>query len=144
MARVSTYLNFPSTTEAAFEFYRSVFGTEFEGPVMRMGDVPMEGMPPLSEAEQRSVMHVALPILGGHLLMGTDLVESLGHTFQAGNNISINLEPDTRDEADRLSVALSEGGTEATGMSEMLWGAYWGSCVDRFGLRWMVNHAPGG
>lgn len=29
MASVSTYLNFPGTTEAAFQFYRSVFEEEY-------------------------------------------------------------------------------------------------------------------
>ena len=40
MARVSTYLNFPRTTEAAFEFYRSVFRTDYLGPIARFGDMP--------------------------------------------------------------------------------------------------------
>ncbi len=40
MARVSTYLNFMGTTEEAFEFYRSCFGTEYVSPFQRMGDVP--------------------------------------------------------------------------------------------------------
>ena len=31
MAKVSTYLNFSRRTEEAFNFYKSVFGTEFNG-----------------------------------------------------------------------------------------------------------------
>src|SRR5690606_17064791 len=82
VASVSTYLNFPGNTEAAFLFYRSVFGTGFDSyGIMRMGDVPPDpGQPPLSEADSRLVMHVCLPILGGHLLMGTDCVASRGQT----------------------------------------------------------------
>lgn len=140
MARVSTYVNFLGNTEEAFEFYRSVFGTEYIGTIARMGDVPSNpDVPPLSDAEQRMVMHVELPILGGHVLMGTDMIESMGHHLRVGNNTTIMLEPDTRAEADRLYLALSEGGTEATGMMEMPWGAYWGVCLDRFAIRWMVN-----
>ncbi len=77
MARVSTYLNFPGTTEPAFEFYRSVFGTAFSGPIHRMGEAPaMPGQPPLSDADKQRVMHVELPILAGHVLMGTDAPDS--------------------------------------------------------------------
>ena len=79
MARVSTYLNFANQTEEAFEFYRSVFGGEFTGGIHRMGEAPvMDGAPELSEADKHLVMHVELPILGGHILMGTDAPESIG------------------------------------------------------------------
>ena len=40
MSRVSTYLNFMGTTEEAFNFYSSVFGTETTGEIARMGDMP--------------------------------------------------------------------------------------------------------
>ncbi len=140
MARVSTYVNFLGNTEEAFEFYRAVFGTEYIGTIARMGDVPSNpDVPPLSEAEQRMVMHVELPILGGHVLMGTDMIESMGHQLRIGNNTTIMLEPDTRAEAEQLYGALSDGGTDATGMMDMPWGAYWGVCLDRFGIRWMIN-----
>jgi PhnB protein len=58
-----------------------------------------------------------------------------------GNNTTINLEPDTREEADRLFAALGEGGGESSGgMQEVPWG-YWGCTLDRYGIRWMVNCA---
>jgi PhnB protein len=140
MARVSTYLNFMGNTEEAFTFYKTVFGTEFLGDIQRMGDVPSNpGVPPLSKAEQHMVMHMELPILGGHILMGTDMIESMGHHLRIGNNTTLMLEPDDRAEADRLFNLLSEGGTESAGMMEMFWGAYWGVCLDRFGIRWMIN-----
>ena len=140
MARVSTYLNFRRDTEAAFTFYKSVFGAEFEGGIHRMGEAPpQEGAPALSEEDKQLVMHVSLPILGGHVLMGTDAPESMGFTLVEGNNVYINLEPDTRDEADRLFAALADGGKIEMPMQDMFWGDYFGSCVDRFGICWMVN-----
>ncbi|MEZ4361888.1 MAG: VOC family protein [Kofleriaceae bacterium] len=140
MARTSTYLNFQGTTEAAFAFYRAVFKTEYAGTIARMGDVPAgPGMPALSDAEKALVMHIELPILGGHMLMGTDVLESMGHVLTVGNNVSLNLEPDTREEADRLFAALGEGGQVAMPMQDMFWGAYFGSLTDKFGVRWMVN-----
>lgn len=140
MASVSTYLNFASNTEEAFTFYKSVFGTEFQGQVMRMGDVPpQDGMPPLAERDKNLVMHVMLPILGSHQLMGTDAPESMGFKLVEGNNVHINLEPDTREETKKLYDALSEGGKITMELQDMFWGDYYGSCVDKFGVQWMFN-----
>lgn len=140
MATVSTYLNFSRNTEEAFDFYKSVFGTEFTGPVMRMGDGPAcEEMPALADEDKNLVMHVALPILGGHVLMGTDAPESMGFKMNYGNNVYINLQPDTRTETNKLFNALSEGGQVSMPLQEMFWGDYFGSCVDKFGVQWMFN-----
>lgn len=140
MARVSTYLNFPRSTEAAFLFYKSVFGTEFSIPIGRFKDMPAQpDQPALSEADKNLVLHVELPILGGHVLMGTDAPESMGFTVKTGNNIYINLEPDTRIETKRLFNALADGGKVEMPLKEMFWGGYFGSLVDRFGVNWMFN-----
>jgi len=145
MAQTSTYLNFKNQTEAAFTFYKSVFGTEFLNGIMRLGDVPpQEGMPELREDEKNLVMNVALPILGGHVLMGTDVPDSMGLELRPGNNFSIVVQPDTRDEAGRLFAELSEGGAVQSPLQDMFWGDYWGSLVDKFGIQWMVNCAGGG
>ncbi len=139
MSRVTTYLNFMGTAEEAFNFYSSVFGTAITDELVRMGDMPAgPGAPALAEAEQKLVAHVELPILAGHVLMGSDMLESMGHECKVGNNVTICLEPDSRPETDRLYAALSDGGTESTGMSQMPW-AYWGCTLDRFGVRWMFN-----
>ena len=138
MSRVGTYLNFMGQAEEAFGFYASVFGTEMTGGIARMGDMVGPGGPELTGAEKEMVAHAELPILAGHVLMGSDMVESMGHRLEVGNNVTICLEPDTRAETDRLYDALSEGGSESTGMSQMPW-AYWGCTLDRFGVRWMFN-----
>ena len=140
MARVSTYLNFPGTTEEAFNFYKSAFNTEFAGPFHRFKDnPPVPGQPAMSEKDGNMVMHIELPILGGHMLMGSDAPESLGFTVSEGNNVHLNLEPDTRSEADRLFKALSEGGKVEVPLQDMFWGAYFGSVIDRYGIHWMLN-----
>lgn len=140
MARVSTYLNFARTTEQAFQFYRSVFKTEFLGPVMRYKDMPASpGRPAIVDADRNLIMHVELPILAGYVLMGTDALESMGSTVVHGNSMFINLEPDTRAETDHLFNALGDGGSADIPLSEMFWGGYFGSLVDQFGVRWMFN-----
>ena len=142
MPRVSTYLNFPRATEAAFLFYKSVFRSEFSGPIARFRDIPPHpGQPPLADADKDLVMHVELPILAGHLLMGTDAPESMGFSVVTGNNMYINLEPDTRADTDRLFNALSDGGKVEMPLQEMFWGGYFGSLLDKFGVRWMFNCA---
>ncbi len=139
MARVSTYLNFNGNTEEVFNFYKGVFGTEFDGPIVRMGEGPVqENQPALTDEQKNMVMHVNLPIVAGHRLMGTDAPESMGFKLVSGNNVYINLELDSREEADRLFAALSEGGEVEMALSEEFWG-YFGSCVDKYGVRWMVN-----
>jgi len=143
MARVSTYLNFPRNTEEAFHFYKSVFGGEFSGGgIARFGDIPaQEGMPPLSENDKNLIMHIELPILGGHVLMGTDAPESMGFKVNGGNNVYINLEPDSRQYTKRLFDALSADGEVEMDLQDMFWGAYYGSCTDKYGVRWMFNCA---
>ena len=134
MSRVGTYLNFMGTCEEAFNFYASAFGTEV-GPIARMEDM---GPADLADHERKLVAHTELTIMAGHTLMGSDMVESMGHELKIGNNTTIVLEADTKAETDRLYNLLSEGGSESTGMSDMPW-AYWGCTLDRYGIRWMFN-----
>jgi len=139
MASVAIYLNFNGNTEEAFNQYKKVFGTEFSTPLMRMGDMPPHpGAPALSDSDKTKVMHVALPILGGTQIMGTDMLESMGQKLVEGNNVTISLNPDTKEEADELYKGLSVGATDAVPPHDEFWG-YWGTCKDRFGVRWMFN-----
>jgi PhnB protein len=140
MAQVSTYLNFQRNTEDAFQFYKSVFNTEFIGEIARFKDIPpSENMPPLADTDKNLIMNIALPILGGHVIMGTDAPESMGFRVNIGNNIYIMLQPDTRKETQRLFTALSEGGKVEQELQDMFWGDYYGSCKDKFGVQWMFN-----
>jgi len=140
VAYTSTYLNFDRETEAAFEFYKSVFGTDYPAPILRYSGMPASpGDPETAEADRDLVMHVQLPITGGHVLMGSDAPSSLGHSLTVGNNVYISVHPDTRAEADRLFAAMADGGNVEMPMADQFWGDYFGSLVDRFGVRWMVN-----
>lgn len=140
MASVSTYLNFSRNTEEAFNFYKSVFGGEFTGGISRFRDIPSSASAPaIPDADKNLVMHIALPILDGHVLMGTDAPESMGFKVNAGNNVYINLQPDTREETRRLFNSLSDGGKVEMELQDMFWGDYYGSCIDKYGVRWMFN-----
>ncbi len=140
-ARVSFYLNFPGNTEEVFLFYRKVFRTEFVDGITRLGDVPHDHEhPPMDDHIKNMVLHVELPLLGGHVLMGTDAPKEFGFTLTSGNNMHINLEPESREEADRLFNELSEGGKIDMPMQDMFFGAYYGAFQDRYGINWMVTH----
>ena len=143
MATTSTQLYFVAKAEAAFAFYKKAFRTELIGEPVRFSSMPaMEGQPPMSEADKALIMHMALPILGGHKLVGTDVLEErLGIKLNVGNNVQILLEPDTRAEADRLCIELSEGGEVDMPLRELPWGDYYGSCIDRFGVMWVFTCA---
>lgn len=135
MATVNTYLNFNGNTEEAFNFYKSVFGGEFVS-VQRIKDTPDAGK--LSDADKDKIMHIALPI-GGNLLMGTDVLESMPQvTF--GTNSSICISPENEEEARKLFDGLSAGGRVDMPLEKMFWGALFGFFTDKFGVQWMVNY----
>ncbi len=144
MATTSTYLNLAGQTEAAFSFYREVFKTEFLAPPLRMRDIPGAGDGPgIGLADPDLIMHIELPIVGGHVLTGSDALPLGGAVVVAGTSVLINLEPDTRAESKRLFSALSAGGSVTTPLHEALWGAYFGSVTDKFGVHWRVSFARG-
>jgi len=140
-ARVSSYLNFDGKTEEAFIFYKKVFKTEFIGKgIQRFGEIPAEpNHPPVAEAIKKMVLHVELPITGNHILMGTDAPKEMGFTLTKGNNMHLCLEPETREEADRLFNELSAGGNITMPMADMFFGAYFGEFSDQYGINWMIN-----
>ena len=137
MAKLNPYLNFNGKCEEAFTFYKSVFGGEFLGGIMRMGDAP--GADELREEDKNRVMHVALPI-GGDLLMGSDTYPGGMQNLVEGNNNYISIFPDSREEAERLFNALSEGGAVLVPLAEQFWGDHYGQLKDKFGIFWMINY----
>ena len=138
MIKLNPYLNFMGRTEEAFDFYKSVFGGEFV-TLQRFRDVPgLPGADKMSEDDSKKLMHVALKV-GDNTLMGTDALESMGHTLTVGNNISLSLHPETREELERLFAGLAEGGTIVQPLEKAPWGATFGMLDDKFGIKWMFN-----
>ena len=132
---LNIYLNFDGNCREAFEFYRSVFGGEFAiMQTFRDGRDDME----VPEDEMDNVMHISFPI-GDSMLMGSDMPSGFGMTLVAGNNFSVSVSPDSREEADRLFSALSDGGAVTMPQQDMFWGSYFGACTDKFGMNWMVD-----
>ena len=137
MLTMNPYLNFQDKTEEAFNFYKSIFGGEF-ATVMKAKDTPMAETIPANERNR--IMHMALPIGKGSILMGSDIFESMGHTLKPGNNFYIAINPDSKEESDKVFKGLSAGGKVTMALADAFWGAYFGMCVDKFGIQWMVNY----
>ncbi len=140
MTRLHSYLNFAGNAEEAFEFYRSVFGGEFSS-VFRFRDMPMEGVS-IPEEDQGKIMHISLPIGEDDILMASDTLPALGQELVQGNNVYVSVNPGSREEADRIFGALSEGGEVEMPIADQMWGDYYGSLKDKFGVMWMVNYGP--
>lgn len=139
MVKLNIYLNFAGNTEEAFNFYRSVFGGEFIN-LTRFRDMPVEGFE-IPKDDQDKIMHVGLAI-GDGVLMGTDTLESLGQKLVQGNNVYVSVHPDSKEEADRIFNALSEGAEIEMPIATQVWGDYYGALKDKFGIGWMVDYTP--
>jgi len=136
MATVNPYLNFMGNTEEAMNFYKSVFGNEFIF-LQRFKDTPHGAN--MSPEDQEKIMHVSLRIGSNTVLMATDMLESMGQKMTQGNNFSLTISPDSREEADKFFAALSAGGTIIMPLEDAFWGAYFGAFTDKFGVQWMIN-----
>lgn len=139
MVTINPYLNFPGNTEEAFKFYKSVFGGEFVG-LTRFKDT--EEAAKLKASEKEKLMHVSLPIGKGNVLMATDALESMGHKLTMGNNFSLSVETESKDEANKVFKGLSKGGNVTMPQADTFWGSYFGMVTDKFGVQWMVSYSP--
>ena len=132
---LSIYLTFDGNCREAFEFYRSVFGGEFQ-TMSTFADGP-QGMP-VSNDDKDKIMHASLPI-GTSVLMGSDQSDQ-SPPFVSGSNFSVSVDAESRAHSDELLENLATGGVVTMPMEETFWGAYFGMCTDRFGINWMVVH----
>lgn len=135
MAAINPYLTFAGNTEAAFNFYKSVFGGEFP-MVMRFKDTPENEK--ITEENGNKIMHISLPV-GKSMLMGSDVLETDGEKFVIGNNMAISYSADTLEDAQKVFDGLSAGGKVTLPFSKQFWGDDFGMLTDSFGIDWMVS-----
>ena len=140
MPTINTYLTFDGNCEEAFNFYKSVFGGEFTF-MGRFGDMPSEaGGDTIPDDQKNRVMHVSLPISKETILMGSDTGGEWAAGFKEGNNFSISITADSKEEADRFFNELSSDGVVTMPIADTFWGDYFGSFTDKFGINWMVGY----
>jgi PhnB protein len=139
MALINPHINFNGNAEEAFRFYKSVFGGEFS-KIMRFKDLSSPEFP-VAEKEANKIMHIALPI-GKSVLMANDVPESMGRTNENENRSKISVSADSREEADKIFNALSEGGQVEGEIGDSPWGSYFGCFRDKYGIEWIVSFDP--
>jgi PhnB protein len=140
MAKINPYLHFIGNTEEVFNFYKSVFGGEF-AMVMRYGDMSgQEGCENMSDDDKKKIMHIALPLSDGHVLMGTDAVGEYAKDAIIGNNISLSISADSKEEAEKIFNGLAESGKVTMPLGDTFWDAYFGMLKDKYDVQWMVNY----
>ena len=137
--KIHPYLNFEGKTEEAFRFYEKTLGGKLT-EIHRFGSMPQEGFE-LTAEQQKLVMHVGLELPDGQMVMASDMLEGMGPKRVEGNNFSISIHPDSKQQADRIFIALAEGGTVTMPIADQFWGDYYGALTDRFGVNWMVNYS---
>lgn len=136
MAQINPHINFNGNAEEAFNFYKSVFGGEFE-KIIRFKDLASPEWP-VPENEANKIMHIALSI-GKNFLMANDVPESMGRTNENENRSKIFISAESREEADKLFNGLSAGGTIEGHIGDSPWGSYFGMFRDKYGIEWMVD-----
>lgn len=139
MATVNVYLTFNGNCREAFDFYRSVFGGEFPY-IGTFGEMPPAEGQQIKEEDRDKIMHVTLPISAETLLMGSDAGSEQAAQLTTGNNFSVSINAESREEAEHLFNGLSAGGQITMPLSDTFWGAYFGMFTDQFGINWMVNY----
>jgi len=139
MKAAHPYLNFAGNSEDAFNFYKSVFGGEFQA-LMRFRDFGQDAMG-VPEAERDKIAHIALPLGPNNVLMATDVVSTMPSALRMGNNFYVMLDTESADEAQTLFDALSTGGQIEMPLQKTEWAELYGSLTDRYGVQWMVNYS---
>lgn len=133
---LNVYLHFSGNCREVFEFYRSVFGGGF-ALCSSFRDMPDQTG--IEEEEKDNVLHVSYDI-GGTTLMGSDVPSAYAPPFEQGNNFSISYQTESREQTEELFNRISEGGKVTMPLGDMFWGAYFGSCTDKYGINWMFNY----
>jgi PhnB protein len=137
MISTDIYLHFHGQAEAAFTFYKSVFGGEF---IVAQRYREMVGSDKMIEKDRDRMMHISMKLTPGTTLMASDLPSSEDQNFQPGNNFHICLQAESEKEANALFKQLSKDGKIEMPMNKTFWGAYFGMVEDKFRVHWMINY----
>ncbi|AJY73437.1 VOC family protein [Paenibacillus beijingensis] len=136
---VDVYLNFNGNCREAVEYYAQVFEAG-EPKMMTFGEAPPHPEFPLPEEAKGLIMHTRLTISGSNVMF-SDVFP--GMPFTAGNNISLSIVTDNKDEIESAFNKLADGGTVGMELQETFWSPLYGSVTDKFGIIWQFNLGTG-
>ena len=138
MSTLNVYLYFKGNCEKAFDFYKSVFGGEYEF-IGRYKDIPQNARQNFPYCTDEQIMHVTLPISKETILMGSDMIDSNEEISESKNRFSLYVSTDNKKEAERIFNAFSDEGEIIVPIDEQFWGSYYGFCIDKFGISWKIS-----
>ena len=133
--KVQAYISYRGRCEEALDFYKKSIGAEVTG-LMRWKESPdatMKAPPGFDE----KVMNASLRI-GDTLLMADDSPGESPAEFK-GMTLAIEVAGDA--EAQRVFIALGEGGKITMPLMKTFWTSSFGMLNAKFGVPWMVNVA---
>ncbi len=139
MTTISPWINFNGNAEEAFNFYKSVFGGEFE-TVTRFKDIATPEFP-VGEGDADKLMRITLPIDGANMLIGNDVPSFMGTVSENENRSKIHVAVRSKEEAIRISNGLSIGGQVEVPMDESAEDASFAMFRDKFGIEWVVEYS---
>ncbi len=138
--KINPWINFNGNSFEAFNFYKSVFGGEFT-KITRFKDLASPEFQ-VPEKEGNKIMQIVLPIGNGNMLIGNDVPEFMGKVSENENRSKIQVEADSKIEAERLFNELSIGGNVEGEMGASPWGTNAGMLRDKYGVEWIIEFNP--
>lgn len=136
--RMNTYVNFAGKYAEAFRYYEKHLGAK-AGMMMTHGQGPEQTR--VGPDWRDSVLHARISI-GGTELLAADIPNA-----EPMRSAYLTLGMDSDSEAERVFLALAEGGKVLMPMEETFFASRFGQVRDQFGMNWMIVHerpmAPG-
>lgn len=136
MAKINPHINFNGNAEEAFLFYQSVLGGTLQD-IIRFKDIASDEFQ-ISEKDADKIMNISLSV-GNSFLMANDVPEFMGRVNENENRSKIFIDAESQEEAKKLFVGLSAGGTVEVPMNESPEGNCFSMFRDKYGIEWMVN-----
>jgi PhnB protein len=136
MAVIQAYLFFENQQcKEAMEFYHSCIGGDLF--LQTIAESPAKDhFPP---EMHNNIMHASIS-KGDLMLMASDYMDNV--PYKVGNNVSLSLTCDSREEMDSVFRKLAEGGSIYQEPKEEFWGDVFGNLTDKYGVIWMVVYTP--
>lgn len=136
MAKLNPYLSFEGNCREAMNFYKDCLGGELT--LQTVGEMP--AMAAHMPAEMKdSILHSSLTS-GDMVIMASDLNRE---KHLEGNTVHLCINCTSENELNTFISGLSEGGKITEPITDMPWGAKFGSLTDKYGKRWLFNFNKG-
>lgn len=132
------YLYFNGNCEEAFNFYKGIFGGRFSY-IGKYREMPSAGGQIIEKGSRDKIMHISYPIGKDSILQGADIIPEFGGRVNVGTNFAVALTVPSVGDAKRLFRALSYQGVITFPQENTFWGAYFGMCIDKFSVHWMIS-----